>query len=195
MKPHLDKDEPLAVLLPDNIIFREEGEKSVDPQVGKKNPEPEVGKSTTLRNAGITVNTLLQMIPLLSRAKGVPIIGITSVDRNSAFRFSNCGRIEYRNAEKNLLQITGLDPKGNGVFDLQGEDSAFRVMGRYIIFSNFLDVAAELKPGEGSELDDTGIFQTLLRTCGLMGVLLRGDVYDVGNPQGYTAANMRVSLV
>jgi UTP--glucose-1-phosphate uridylyltransferase len=173
MKPYVDEDEPFAVLLPDNVVI---------------DPAP-----TEHSGHFFISNTISQLASALSEPWGRPVLGISRVTKDTAPLFGNCGRIEFAPAEGDVVTISALAQKEEGCFDLHGRDDAFRTVGRYIIFKNFLDQAR----GEGKrvrgELDDVPIFRNLLASHGLRGVLLRGELYDAGNPAGYAAANARVA--
>jgi UTP-glucose-1-phosphate uridylyltransferase len=93
------------------------------------------------------------------------------------------------------FRITAIPDKGprNETFDLQGAQSAFTGVGRYIfkpdVFSVIDEVDATLAAGK--ELDDIPVMQILLRRGQLTGCRMRGDFLDVGLPSGYLEADAR----
>ena len=145
-----------------------------------------------LTSSTVRLDTLSRLASWLERSQGRPLLGVTRVTTDTAFRFGNCGHIEFDRIGDDLFQIVKIRDKKEGYFDLWGKPSAHRIMGRYILFRRFLDMAQSLT-SVGDELDDTDVFQRMLHDPGLLGVHLHGDVYDVGNPRGYATANLRIT--
>lgn len=82
-------------------------------------------------------------------------------------------------------------------FDLEGAESAFTGVGRYIflpeVFAAVDKIDATLS--DGSELDDIPVMQMLLRSGRLTGCRIRGDFLDVGLPTGYREADERLKRI
>jgi UTP-glucose-1-phosphate uridylyltransferase len=92
--------------------------------------------------------------------------------------------------------IASIPDKGprQSTFDLQGAQSAFTGVGRYVfkpdVFEAIDRVDATLP--DGKELDDIPVMQLLLSNDDLTGCRIRGDFLDVGLPAGYREADARL---
>jgi UTP--glucose-1-phosphate uridylyltransferase len=88
-----------------------------------------------------------------------------------------------------VLDLTSKGPRGDR-FDPGPRGSAFTAIGRMAfdatVFDLFEAVRGRLSPG--AELDDVPVLQALAERGGLVGVPLAGSFYDVGVPEGYSAA-------
>jgi UTP--glucose-1-phosphate uridylyltransferase len=92
--------------------------------------------------------------------------------------------------------IESIPDKGprEATFNLQGAQSAFTGVGRYVflpeVFAAIDRIDATL--ASGKELDDIPVMQLLLDSGRLTGCRIRGDFLDVGIPSGYSEANQRL---
>ena len=88
------------------------------------------------------------------------------------------------------IRVTGIAEKGEGRFDLAGQDSAVTPIGRMAfpggILEEFEAVGRSLPPG--AELDDVPVMQRLAGRGALAGTMNRARFYDVGVPEGYRDA-------
>ncbi|MEE9165631.1 MAG: hypothetical protein V3U15_05155, partial [Nitrospinota bacterium] len=69
-------------------------------------------------------------------------------------------------------------------------DQIIRGFARHILFPHFFEYIERIRSDSNGELDDVPVFQLLLKEKGMIGCLLEGKGYDVGNPPGYQAANI-----
>jgi UTP--glucose-1-phosphate uridylyltransferase len=92
--------------------------------------------------------------------------------------------------------IESIPDKGprEATFNLQGAQSAFTGVGRYVflpeVFAAIDEIDATL--ASGKELDDIPVMQLLLERKRLTGCRIRGDFLDVGLPSGYSEADQRL---
>jgi UTP-glucose-1-phosphate uridylyltransferase len=92
--------------------------------------------------------------------------------------------------------IESIPDKGprEATFNLQGAESAFTGVGRYVflpeVFSAIDKIDATLATDK--ELDDIPVMQLLLNQGRLTGCRIRGDFLDVGLPSGYAEADQRL---
>jgi UTP--glucose-1-phosphate uridylyltransferase len=90
------------------------------------------------------------------------------------------------------FRIENIPDKGprQSTFDLQGAQSAFTGVGRYLflpeVFATIDEVDSTLPAGK--ELDDIPVMQVLLQRNHLTGCRIKGDFLDVGLPTGYLEA-------
>ncbi|MFN2635836.1 MAG: sugar phosphate nucleotidyltransferase [Gemmatimonadaceae bacterium] len=78
-------------------------------------------------------------------------------------------------------------------FDLEGAQTAFTGVGRYIFLPEVFAAidAVESQLSSGKELDDIPVMQRLLKGGKLTGCRIRGDFLDIGLPSGYQEADER----
>jgi len=81
--------------------------------------------------------------------------------------------------------VRSLAGKKKGEWRIEGE-GVLKAVGRWVLFPSFFDLLEETR-GEG-EWDDTPALQLLCRRGKVMGRLLEGEGFDVGNLKGYGAA-------
>lgn len=117
------------------------------------------------------------------------ILGLIEVAKDRAGLFGNCGKVQVRNLKNNFFSITNLQNKAPGTFDLGGLDKALRSCGRYILGPEFFHEAEKMKKNGKPELDDVPILQNLIKKQKMLGVVLKGKLFDCGNWEGYWAAN------
>jgi UTP-glucose-1-phosphate uridylyltransferase len=92
--------------------------------------------------------------------------------------------------------IESIPDKGprEATFNLQGAQSAFTGVGRYVFVPEVFSAIDEIDAGLSAdrELDDIPVMQLLLGRRRLTGCRIRGDFLDVGLPSGYTEADERL---
>jgi UTP-glucose-1-phosphate uridylyltransferase len=128
------------------------------------------------------------------RATGKNVVAIVELNASNKDRYGPTA-IYPGERNGNEFHISAIPDKGprEKTFDLQGAQSAFTGVGRYIfkpeVFAVIDEVDATLPPGK--ELDDIPVMQILLRRGQLIGCRMRGDFLDVGLPSGYLEADSR----
>ena len=153
-------DEPFALVMPDNILLD-----------------------------GLPVQT--QMLPFFSQHHQ-DMIGAIRVRSDEASRFGNVGLLQGEplpGRSARLLKITGYSDKKEGSLDVS-VDSVLKSFGGGIYLPHFFDYIEQLREQASGEVDDVPVVQAIAREKGLLTVKLDGNGFDVGNPQGYWAANL-----
>ncbi len=117
------------------------------------------------------------------------VLGLIEVTQANAWRFSNAGRVEWQPLTPRWVRLTHLHDKRPGSFELGAEKSVYRNCGRYVLTADFLDTAEALRGKLQGELDDVPVLQRLIREKQVIGVPLRGHLFDVGHWDGYFSAN------
>jgi UTP-glucose-1-phosphate uridylyltransferase len=64
--------------------------------------------------------------------------------------------------------------------------------GGSIYLPHFFDFVEQHRPHAGEELDDVPVVQAIAREKDLLAVVLEGNGFDVGNPDGYWGANLHI---
>lgn len=133
---------------------------------------------------------IAQLFPAYERC-GKNVVGLMKIKREEAYRFGNCGIIRYRQIKGKVFEITklkGRAPPSSGIGKQMVRSSP-----RYIFNPEVFDYIAQLKPSIRGEFDDVPIIRKLIENNELVGRILKGRIYDVGNFDGYLAANRYLS--
>lgn len=118
---------------------------------------------------------------------GKNCIGCITVTDVTARLFGNCGRIEqHASLDETVIEIAGLQGKEPGEFSTLGESEVLRTFPRYVYSPDIFEYIDRLRSEMERELDDVPVLQQMAREGELLGVVLEGEGYDVGNPRGYT---------
>ena len=128
---------------------------------------------------------LAQMIPLYERF-GDDIVALIHVSGKAAEGFGNVGIVQGQEQEPGIVAIQGISGKTPNPLVLREEEQVLKAAPRWILGPHFFDYLERIK-GEG-EWDDTPAFQLLCTERKVLGRILEGRGFDVGNPLGYEAA-------
>jgi len=132
--------------------------------------------------------SLKQMLPAFYQyQKGV--LGLIKVSAREAKRFGNCGKISCTHKGRNVYQLNKLYRKKPGAFLVKEGEVAMRMFSRQIFFPDYFDYMERVRDREGGEQDDVPVLQQMIREKALLGCVLKGKGFDVGNWRGYFAAN------
>ncbi|KPJ62062.1 MAG: hypothetical protein AMJ42_00230 [Deltaproteobacteria bacterium DG_8] len=131
---------------------------------------------------------LKQMLPVFNKyQKG--LLGLIKVNAGEAKRFGNCGRVACKRKSGNVYQLHKLYNKKPGTFLVKEGKIAIRTFPRQIFLPDYFDYTERVKNRGKGEQDDVPVLQEMIRGKELLGCLLRGKGFDVGNWRGYFAAN------
>jgi UTP--glucose-1-phosphate uridylyltransferase len=125
----------------------------------------------------------------LARAMDVThehLVGLIEIDERTAPWFSVSGLCRTVSMGDGMYRVEQLEDKGPG--RLSVGEPRLKTCGRQIYLPDMWPILEEMVAAPGEELDDVALLQTLARTGRLVGVLLRGTLFDVGNLLGYHAA-------
>lgn len=156
-------DSEFAVSLPDNIF------------IGKPPP-------------------IAVLIPVAKRYKK-SVIALMRVSSADAQYFGNCGGGVFKplNSTEYVFETTELWDKKPGYFSTDGKPWVLRYFSRYVlqpsVFEYIDKVRTELHCPYNREFDDVPVLQDMVKSRELLGALVDGKVFDVGNPRGYKFAN------
>jgi len=127
-----------------------------------------------------------QMIPLYQRFE-LDTIGVLSLGAREAKGFGNVGIIEKRERKPGVVEVRGLSGKHPGALILKEDKKILKGVGRWILGPHFFSYLERTKGWE-EEWDDTPALQMICEEREVMGKVLEGRGFDVGNPVGYRAA-------
>jgi len=127
---------------------------------------------------------LAQMLKVFERW-GAETVGVVEVRRGEERYFGNVGILEGFLLGDGIMEVKDLSEKRKEEWRIEG-DKALKGVGRWILFPSFFDLLEESR-GEG-EWDDTPALQLLCQRRRVMGRILEGRGFDVGNLEGYKVA-------
>ena len=128
---------------------------------------------------------LQQLIPLYEHY-GCDIVGLIEVKDKEAMGFGNVGIVQGEEEEKEIVVIHSLSGKTPDPLIVKEAKGFLKAVPRWILGPDFFSYLERTKV-EG-EWDDTPALQMLCREKEVVGKILEGRGFDVGNPVGYEAA-------
>lgn len=129
---------------------------------------------------------LSQMISLYGHCER-DIVGLLTLQGREGEGFGNVGIVQGGEQEPGIVAISSLSGKVPGPLTLGGDEHVLKAAPRWILGPHFFSYLERTK-GEG-EWDDTPALQILCAEREVMGKVLEGRGFDVGNPVGYQAAD------
>jgi UTP--glucose-1-phosphate uridylyltransferase len=136
---------------------------------------------------------LVQMIPLYERFRQDIVAAIT-LEAREAKGFSNVGIVQATQLEQGIVEVHSFSGKSKDPLILKEGETILKLAGRWIlgphIFS-YLDRPRDWK----EEWDDAPALQRMTHERPVIGKVLAGRAFDVGNPLGYRAAKEHLGIV
>jgi len=136
---------------------------------------------------------LVQMIPLYERFRQ-DIVAVITLGAREAKGFSNVGIVQATQLEQGIVEVHSFSGKSKDLLILKEGETILKLAGRWIlgphIFS-YLDRTRDWK----EEWDDAPALQRMTHERPVIGKVLAGRAFDVGNPLGYRAAKEHLAIV
>lgn len=129
---------------------------------------------------------LPQMMPLFERFRQ-DIVGVLILRARDAEGFGNVGIFQPTPLEKDLVEVHGTSRKFKAPLVLEEGKTIYKTIGRCIFGPHFFSYLERVRPLKG-EWDDAPAFRALCKERKVIGKILEGTGFDVGNPMGYPAA-------
>jgi UTP--glucose-1-phosphate uridylyltransferase len=136
------------------------------------------------------IPALGQLIPLYEQF-GCDVVGLLLLQREEAEGFGNVGIVQGEEREPGLVIIRSVSPKTSAPLVVKEDEHILKAAPRWILGPHFFSYLEKAK-GKG-EWDDTPALQMLCREKEVLGRMLMGKGFDVGNPVGYEAAEAFVA--
>jgi len=127
---------------------------------------------------------LVQMLEAFGRY-GADVVGLLEITKGRERLFGNVGLVKGEFLSEGVMVIKDLSGKAPGTLPMGGE-RVYKAVGRWILSPSIFPLLLQTR-GKG-EWDDTPALQELCRRQRVLGVLLKGEGFDVGNLAGYRAA-------
>jgi UTP--glucose-1-phosphate uridylyltransferase len=128
-----------------------------------------------------------QLIPLYERY-GCDVVGLLLLGGKEAQRFGNVGIVQGEERETGIVTIRSVSPKVSAPLIIKEAGHLHKAAPRWVLGPHFFTYLEKTK-GKG-EWDDTPALQMLCIEREVVGKILKGRGFDVGNPVGYEAAEV-----
>ncbi len=135
-----------------------------------------------------------QMIPFFSRYPQ-DMVGALRLEKEGNSPFGNVGVLETETipgASERVLRVSSFSDKTRDPLRIPAETSVLKSFGGSIHLPHFFDFIEKCRPHADDELDDVPVVQAIAKEKGLLTVVLEGNGFDVGNPDGYWGANLHI---
>jgi UTP--glucose-1-phosphate uridylyltransferase len=130
---------------------------------------------------------LSQMIPVYERFRQ-DILGVLILGAREAEGFGNVGIVQATELEEGIVEIHSFSDKSEDPLILKEGETVLKNAGRSILGPHFFTYLNRMRDGI-EEWDDTPALQAICQERKVIGKVLEGTGFDVGNPIGYRAAN------
>jgi UTP--glucose-1-phosphate uridylyltransferase len=128
---------------------------------------------------------LSQLIPLYEQF-GCDVVGMLLLQREEAKGFGNVGIVQGEERDPGIVSVHSLSGKVSGPIIIKANEHIRKAAPRWILGPHFFSYLERTK-GK-SEWDDAPALQLLCTEQEVVGKVLQGNGFDVGNPVGYQAA-------
>jgi UTP--glucose-1-phosphate uridylyltransferase len=128
---------------------------------------------------------LRQLIPLYERF-GCDVVGLLLLQGEEVKGFGNVGIIQGGERETGIVSLRSLSGKVAGTLIIKEAEHILKAAPRWILGPHFFSYLEKTK-GDG-EWDDTPALQMLCGEREVLGKILEGRGFDVGNPVGFQSA-------
>jgi UTP-glucose-1-phosphate uridylyltransferase len=149
---------PFALLLPDNVFFRDRGS---------------AGAMSQVLHAFANIDS--------------DTCALVRVKPEHASRYSHAGLVDLERRARGPTRIAKLHGKRNGALKIPGGGPAYKTFARAVLKPHFFDYLKELATGR-PDADEVPALQAVIKIHGLHGILMKGRGFDAGGPDGYAAA-------
>jgi len=129
----------------------------------------------------------MQQLSEVYQKTGHSVIGLIQVPVDQVSKY---GIVDYQADDGGLLRLTDMVEKPA----VEDAPSCLAIVGRYIFTPRLMEILHDVKPGSGGEIQLTDAISLLAKEEPVYGVLLEGQRFDAGNPEGFLIANTLLGL-
>lgn len=129
---------------------------------------------------------LSQMLPAYERLQN-DLLGVLILGSQEAVGFGNVGILKATKLKRGLFEVHGFSGKSRDTFIVPEGKPILKYAGRCIVGAHLFSYLERTKLGQ-EEWDDTPALQAMCEERRVIGKVLGGRGFDVGNPVGYRAA-------
>jgi len=129
----------------------------------------------------------MQQLRAVYNRVGCSVIGLLRVSDDQTHKY---GIVECENDDGGLIRIVAtIEKPESGT-----APSNLTMVGRYIFTPALMRLLKDVAPGNGGEIQLTDAISLLLKEEKVYGVLLDGQRFDAGTPDGFLRANISLGL-
>ncbi len=130
---------------------------------------------------------LSQIVPVFEREM-THVTGLIKTNSEEAATFGNCGAVDVEKTGNGEYRVIGIGDKGKGYFSLEKGREVLRWYARHIFLPSFFEHLDRYSVEKNGEVDDVPVLKAMAREERIVGKLLEGKGFDVGNERGLMAA-------
>ncbi|MDX8405193.1 MAG: UTP--glucose-1-phosphate uridylyltransferase GalU [Mariprofundus sp.] len=124
----------------------------------------------------------MQQLREVHEQTGCSVVGLIQVPEEHVSRY---GIVDYIEEDNGLFRLTDMIEK-----PAQADaPSCMALVGRYIFTPALMGLLKQVQPGKGGEIQLTDAIAALARQEPVYGVVLEGQRFDAGTPEGFLRAN------
>lgn len=117
------------------------------------------------------------------------VVGVLRLDHSWSGLYGNCGRIDSREIEPDVVVVEGIADKRPGKLQISAGEEVLRTCGRYVCQTDIFERIEALRPTSVGELDEVPAYQQLASEGKLIGRIIPPPLFDVGHARGLLAAS------
>jgi len=136
-----------------------------------------------IKNGSYHLNKMLEM----SKKYNKGVIALMEVPKESV---SSYGIVDGDKLDDNIIDIKDLVEKPS----VESAPSNLAILGRYILPYKTMEILKDGKPDQSGEIQLTDALVKVAKEDGLLGYIVRDEIYDIGSPVGFVKANIAFSL-
>ena len=129
----------------------------------------------------------IQQLRNVYEQTGCSVIGLMQVHQDQVSKY---GIVAFEKEESGLLRLSNLVEKP----DAADAPSNMAIVGRYIFTPRLMQLLATIAPDSNHEVQLTDAIALLTKEEPVYGVVLEGQRFDAGSPEGFLLANAVLGL-
>lgn len=129
----------------------------------------------------------MQQLRKVHDQTGCSVVGLLEVDAADVTKY---GIVDFTAEEDGLLRLTNMVEKPS----IEEAPSRMAIIGRYIFTPRLMELLKRVKAGAGGEIQLTDAIAALAKEEPVYGVVLQGQRFDAGSPEGFLVANALLGL-
>ncbi len=129
----------------------------------------------------------MQQLRKVHDQTGCSVIGLLKVDAADVSRY---GIVDFTTEGDGLLRLINMVEKPS----IEDAPSQMAMIGRYIFTPRLMGLLKHVEAGAGGEIQLTDAIAALAKEEPVYGVVLQGQRFDAGNPEGFLLANSVLGL-
>ncbi|MDQ6997433.1 MAG: UTP--glucose-1-phosphate uridylyltransferase GalU [Mariprofundus sp.] len=129
----------------------------------------------------------MQQLAEVYHKTGHSVVGLIQVPADQVYKY---GIVAYEAEGHGLLRLTDMVEKPS----VEDAPSHMAIVGRYIFTPRLMEILKDVQPGSGGEIQLTDAMALLAKEEPVHGVVLEGQRFDAGHPEGFLVANALLGL-